>query len=608
MHDLPSLSRTDVQNWTERRFYDRGENYFRQDRIQRPRREGKTLKAECRGSQPNPYHVEAELDEDGIAWAECSCPMGGGGYCKHVVALLLTWVESSKKFESQDPLERILQEQSSRKLAQLILKMVERHPDLERLVRLSGTSIEAAIDPEEVRNQIRSVFQNRGYDYDHYQRRDPYREAQSVAGDLDPFFTQADDYRHNGRPFDAATVYRLIIEETSDHYDGFYDEYGDLADRVSDAVQELGEILSDADDSDLREMILETLFDAYLWDLDLGGYGTSDQVHEAILDYATPDERRMVAAWVREHLPERMSDPDPDRRVFVMTKDEPSAWSTNWKREILGGFLLDLLADTLDDEEYLRICRETGRVNELVDRLLECDRLSEALDVAREASDNEVFQLTSVFEEHDATDPLYDLVLDRLDDDTDAQLVTWLRNAAEAREDLDRALALSRRLFWAQTNESAYERLRTAAQRLDRWDEVRTDLHAQLRDEGNYALLTRLHLADDNVEAALETVPKADQSFSWHYSRSPLPIQVAEAAEEEYPEEAIQLYTERGRSLIAERGRDNYRDAAELFQRVKTLYDRTQPGAFSDVLEALYDDELHRLPAARDEFEKADLL
>jgi uncharacterized Zn finger protein len=83
---------------------------------------------------------------------------------------------------------------------------------------------------------------------------------------------------------------------------------------------------------------------------------------------------------------------------------------------------------------------------------------------------------------------------------------------------------------------------------------------------------------------------------------------VAEAAEEEYPEEAIQLYTERGRSLIAERGRDNYREAAKYFQRVKILYDRTQPGAFSDVLEVLYDDELHCLPATRDEFEKADLL
>lgn len=141
---------------------------------------------------------------------------------------------------------------------------------------------------------------------------------------------------------------------------------------------------------------------------------------------------------------------------------------------------------------------------------------------------------------------------------------------------------------------------------MDQWDDIRSEIRDQLRDEGNYALLTRLHLAID-VAAALEILPKADSSFSWHYRRSPLPIPVAEAAEEEHPEEAIRIYTERGRSLIAQRGRENDRDAAELFQRIKALYDRTQPGAFTDALEALYD-ELHRLPAARNEFEKADLL
>jgi uncharacterized Zn finger protein len=83
---------------------------------------------------------------------------------------------------------------------------------------------------------------------------------------------------------------------------------------------------------------------------------------------------------------------------------------------------------------------------------------------------------------------------------------------------------------------------------------------------------------------------------------------VAEAAEEDYPDEAIRLYTERGRSLIEDRGRENYRQAATYFQRVKALYDEHQPDAWADVIDTLYDDELHRLPAARDEFEKAGLM
>ena len=153
---------------------------------------------------------------------------------------------------------------------------------------------------------------------------------------------------------------------------------------------------------------------------------------------------------------------------------------------------------------------------------------------------------------------------------------------------------------------SDYEHVRSVAQRMDRWDAVRSEIHDQLHEQNQYALLTRIHLENNDVESALQTVQK--DGSSGRYGGASLKMDVAEAAEDEYPEAAIELYTKRGRSLIADRGRGNYRQAAELFQRVKALYDQHEPGAWDDVLEALYDDELHRLPAARDEFEKADLL
>ena len=45
------------------------------------------------------------------------------------------------------------------------------------------------------------------------------------------------------------------------------------------------------------------------------------------------------------------------------------SWSDEYQRRAIGSFLLDLEADELDDEAYLRLCRETGRAVELVDRL-----------------------------------------------------------------------------------------------------------------------------------------------------------------------------------------------------------------------------------------------
>ncbi len=39
-----------------------------------------------------------ELGEAGIANASCSCPYAYGGYCKHIIVLLLTYTHHPKQF------------------------------------------------------------------------------------------------------------------------------------------------------------------------------------------------------------------------------------------------------------------------------------------------------------------------------------------------------------------------------------------------------------------------------------------------------------------------------------------------------------------------------
>jgi uncharacterized Zn finger protein len=600
MADLPALSRDDVRDWTEQRFYERGETYFQQDRIQRPRREGRTLKAGCQGSRPDPYHLEVKFDDDGIRTAECSCPVGGGGRCKHTVALLLTWVETPEAVSDQDPLAQTVQELPKDTLARLVLDMVERHPDLERLVSLASTATHESPDAEELRAQIESVFDGTAYSTD------PHSATQEVAEELDPFVTLGDDYADHEHFADATTVYCLLIEAIQDHYVEFRDRSGALSGRFTTCVERLGTVLAETDAAGLRERILQTLFDVVVWDIDQGGRGLEDWAYDAITEEATPDEQHRVGEWVRAEISDRTRT-EEKRKIIALGPSNQSPDSRDWDLQALGGCLLQLQDHTLDDEEYLEICRETGCLSRLVDRLFKLDRLDDALDAVRQASDYELSRLASIFESHGAGDALYDLALDRVDDDPHRRLVTWLRDYAETHDDLDRALALSRRRFWTRTSMTAYEDLRSVAQKLNRWDQVRADLHDRLREQGNYTFLIRLHLANSDVEAALNTMAKVDPGSRLSSSTS-LKMDVAEAAEDEYPEEAIRIYAERGRSLIADRGRGNYRQAAELFQRVKDLYDQHELGPFSDVLDALYDNELHRLPAARDEFEKAGLL
>ena len=72
-------------------------------------------------------------------------------------------------------------------------------------------------------------------------------------------------------------------------------------------------------------------------------------------------------------------------------------FSTGWRRETFGGLLLNLEEDTLDDETYLRICRETGRTGDVVERLLTLGRVDEARREVAQTSDYALLELVDVF-------------------------------------------------------------------------------------------------------------------------------------------------------------------------------------------------------------------
>lgn len=79
MASLPNLSESEIQRWVGESSFTRSRSYVGRA-IFNPRRTGSTLKAQCAGSAPQPYHVKATLSEDSIAAASCSvCLFATGG-------------------------------------------------------------------------------------------------------------------------------------------------------------------------------------------------------------------------------------------------------------------------------------------------------------------------------------------------------------------------------------------------------------------------------------------------------------------------------------------------------------------------------------------------
>jgi uncharacterized Zn finger protein len=60
-------------------------------------RQGYLLIGRCTGSSASFYHLSVQLDEGGILDASCTCPYNCG-YCKHIIALLLTYIHDPEVF------------------------------------------------------------------------------------------------------------------------------------------------------------------------------------------------------------------------------------------------------------------------------------------------------------------------------------------------------------------------------------------------------------------------------------------------------------------------------------------------------------------------------
>ena len=601
---LPSLSQFDIREWAPDRFFERGEGYFRQGRIRRLRRTDNTLRAECEGSNPEPYLVEVTLGESGITSYDCTCPVEGR--CKHLVALLLTWIDASGEVPETEPLDNRLRQVPTDDLVDVIMEMVRRHPDLSRLAEMAANS-QTAVEPERIRRQIQETFEDAtgGYRTDN-----PYRAAVMLSRDLEGFLDRAKQLADNDQIRDATTVLCAFIEEGCDYYTRLPDREGRVAGLFDDATERLNWMLSETSDADLRRSILRTLTDLVIADIDFGGYGLGGYPRHVVLNHATSEERRALAEHVRESLLETIAEADdiddesPEYGLGWIGTGNISTWNiSTWKTEALGGLLLALEEDRLDDETYLALCKQTGRHRDLIKRLFELERREEAQDVARDLPDVDLRRVTDVFEEHDASDLFGTVVDERLDADTDGYLVQWRREYALGQDDQEKALTLTKRLLLnSYGNVQEYETLRSIAQDLGCWEAEQSEIHNKLRGSSTVDPLARFHLSDGDIGDAVDLASREAISRS-------MQIRVAGVAEDEYPEDAIDLYEREARRLIKGRGRSNYASAAEMMARAKALYESLGYDVlWEDTIEKLVEDQLHRLPAARDEFQKAGLL
>jgi catechol 2,3-dioxygenase-like lactoylglutathione lyase family enzyme len=438
---------------------------------------------------------------------------------------------------------------------------------------------------------------------------------------------------------EAATIYETLVTEIFEkshlyfdegaEYDDYYEEewyYPEeegLDELVRECIAALGNCLADEQaDRVAREKIIEALFEIYQHDLQAGnslGFATS--ASEQLVEYTTPLERQTIAAWIR----------------VVLTDEEEEVSSS--QRKAYGKFLLDLEKDILDDETYLRICRETGRTSDLIDRLLTLGRIDEAARETQHIDDYSLLGLADLFIQHGQDAVAESLVRARIlapirpayttaglllrsqagraeEEKPDWRVLEWLQKYYQTRGNHDAELEIVETLFRTQPSLRRYQELRDLARQLDRWEIVRPELLAFLEQATNTTLLIQIALDEGDIDHALQllkgTVKKDRYGYTYnasygYYVYGNIALEVAKAAEETRPRDAIELYRQYAERLIAMRERKNYQAACTYLVKMRALYEKLDEGeAWTSYINALREQN-RNLRALKEELMKAGL-
>lgn len=615
---LAPLDEDDIADMTDEGSFSRGQGYYTRGNLFDLVRRGDVLEGWSEGSSGGPYHIRVTMARKGSSHDEpvvsysCTCPRGG--FCKHVVALLLSWVHDPGSFASRRTLAEALAGKSRDELAALIELVVARYPEAEALIDLplpeadpsdaAAGATEAAVDPAAIRRQVHAAYQDGGDDWD---------AAAGIAADLETVREIGERYEQAGRFADAAVVYTTLAMEAMDFLLETNDE-GDISAVIGESSEGLSRCLAAQaglpEDRRMspptRAQMVRAMFDIWRRDTEMGGIEVDAGIEDALAQHASPEERVRLTEWIRLEI--RAGD----------------SFSQQWRNRAALEFLFDLRAET-PDSERLEEYRAAGLHEEAITILMEMGRVEEALETAEAHLTepgpftrfaNDLYALGEGWAGRAVTLVERRMAEARRERRPDirnrfADYRSWLVKHYTEQGRLDEALALERERFEERPTLEAYQSVCAAANRLDpkeeAWKDIRASMLKIVERQEVYYLLAEIHLTEGDVGEALEILRRTDRKGNPVLVYDSLKARIAQAAEDEHPADAVALYWELAERRIGERNRTAYAEAAALLVRARKVCARAGRTDAFDARIAAMRAQHKALRALRDELDSAGL-
>ena len=551
------LTEKQIRERASDQSFRKGQDYYESGAIYNPARQstsgGVTLTAQCEGSSAPSYRLQVELDEGGVRSASCTCPYDWGGDCKHIVALLLMYINEPGEFSEQESVNELLAGLEKDALVALILRLVERDPDLYDALELAIPAAKIAAQPpssgtarkrqtqvseETNRKQINRILKQ-AYRGDYY---DEWGSTPGYVEDLGDILGTGMKFLDAGDAEGALIILCTLLEELTEDYDSNMDYDGDLACVIQDTCLPLAEAILSVE-------------------LDPGAHDELEETMQNILEnldemIEADDGLELILAALEYGWNEL-----PDEETEWEEYDEDYWMILNQLKQAR----LNVLARQGDSDAFLRLAEksdtkrytlkliEIGRLDEAVEASEKLENTSDAFAVAQKL--REVGRLKDAIALAEKGLEMGGYYLN--------QLALWLAPLEESQGRNDKALLAYRIAY----NESPKIEIYCHIKRLSgtNWENLQPALIKKASALYSKDVLVDIYLEEKDWDSAIRVAEQDSWSFN-------LLEKVADAVIPYRPDWVIRVSLKQSDDLIEKTQSKLYPIAARWLERVKRAY------------------------------------
>ena len=565
------LTAAAVLAWAGETSISRGRAYVREldGLVAQPGPDGLSLSGTAYGQDA--YQVRVTVQAGQVIGGHCSCPVGGGGTCKHAAALLTRYAELPGDFQQVPPLSELLGPLTTGQLHRLIEQMLRASPELLSLVYRSGpVSAQAASIPA----LFRMV---KGHYHDGWQ----YEEEGLDTTDLEAVLDEADSVRAS-HPQQALSIYVELARNIEAAY----------------------ETWAEADDEPFDDL-MQSAVGGLLTLIHEGQLGDDDRSLAFAVLTGLENPVHLARSSALARAAEVLSEPELaelQRRFQALYDDANTLYRPVFARALM--HVIPRSLQTPAQREALLLT--SGDTRELIRFYLGSDDSdARAKLVAYLTSSNAPLEPSfALFEEYAAGEVLEQSIDQRLARHGGpgrlGPEMHWLfdRYVTSGRREQAHTLA---RTGLLNTAEVGWERL--LRQVSPDWTRDWNAIFATLKKNTLlHEQLLRLLLTDGHTLSDAEAFDRQQHGVFSVHLRAELATRLAQ--EPTTRSRAAELYAELAERLINLRGRNNYIEAARYLVSMQQAMGAEDAGAHVLTLAQKY----KNLPSLRDELRKAHLL